>query len=171
MMILLLPVVAYAHPETGEAPDGVAETEYRIALEMNPKDTRTRIKLGMILYRKNKLKDAERELSIALKKVPGDFDANYTMGLVRLKEKKYRESIAWFQQASRINSEDSIAYYGLGQALEQSGRQAEAESAYRKGLEMNERQIRTGQHLDHVMERKKNFLAALENLRRSKTTR
>lgn len=166
----LVPAVVRAHPETGEAPDGVAETEYRIALEMNPKDVRTRIRLGMLLARKNKLKEAERELAVGLRQLPDDFLANYAMGSVRLREKK-AEAVAWFRKALSIKPDDPMAHYNLGQSLELAGRPGDAEGSYRRALEANEAMLRQGKEAEHAAERRKIISAALENLRKNRPTR
>ncbi len=169
---LCLPNRATAHPETGLLPDAIAETEYKIVLEINPRDVSTRTKLGMVLYRKNKLKEAERELSEVLRTMPKDFDAHDVMGLVRLRERNLPEAIAWFQKAIALNGEDTMVHHSLGMALEQSGRFMEAESSYRKGLEVNERLLRKGVNREKELERKNTLLAALQNIRgRIKTSK
>ncbi|MBT1072966.1 tetratricopeptide repeat protein [Pelotalea chapellei] len=165
---LLAPSLVLAHPETGLLPDAIAETEYRIVLEINPKDIQTRTKLAMVLYRKNKLKDAERELVETLKVAPRNFDAHDVMGLIRLKEKKSAEAIAWFQKAISIKSDDSMVYLGLGQALEESGRNSEAEAAYRKGLEVSENMLRKGLNREKEAERKNSLLSALQKAQNKK---
>lgn len=162
--LLALPGHCLAHPETGFLPDAIAETEYRIVLEINPKDVQTRNRLGIVLYRKNKLKEAEREFMEVLQTVGRDFDAHDGMGLVKLKEKKYGDAVAWFQRAIAINSEDTMVYHSLGLALEQLGRLKEAESAYRKGLEVNARQLRGRGSRDAETGKKDVLVTALKNL-------
>ena len=169
---LWLPATAHAHPETGLLPDAIAETEYRIVLEINPGDIQTRNRLAMVLYRKNKLREAERELAEVLRSAPRDFDAHDAMGLIRLKEKKSAEAIAWFQKAIALNGDDTMVHHGLGLALEQAGRYREAEESYRRGLEVNERLLRKGVNREKEAERKNTLLVALQNLQnRIRTSR
>ena len=168
--LLFAPHAACAHPETGLLPDAIAETEYKIVLEINPKDITTRTKLGMVLYRKNKLKEAEQQVSEVLTSAPNDFDAHDVMGLIRLKEKKPAEAIAWFQKAIALKSEDTMVHHSLGLALEQSGRYLEAEASYRRGLEVNDRLLRKGTNREKEKERRNTLLSALQGLQSRLTT-
>lgn len=172
LLWLVIPGLAYAHPETGLLPDAIAETEYKIVLEINPRDIQTRNRLGIVLYRKNKLREAEREFGEVLRAAPKDFDAHDGMGLVRLKAGNSAEAIAWFRKAIALNSEDTMVYHSLGFALEQSGRLSEAEASYRRGLEVNERLLRKGVNREKETERKNTLLAALQGIRnRMKTSK
>jgi tetratricopeptide (TPR) repeat protein len=170
--VFFAPHSVCAHPETGLLPDAIAETEYKIVLEINPKDIPTRTKLGMVLYRKNKLKEAEQQISEVLKSAPNDFDALDVMGLIRLKEKKPAEAITWLQKAIAINSEDTMVHHSLGLALEQTGRYREAEASYRKGLEVNDRLLRKGVNKEKETERRSMLLSSLQGVQaKLKTSR
>lgn len=172
LAFLVVPQVASAHPETGLLPDAIAETEYKIVLEINPKDIATRTKLGMVLYRKNKLKEAEQQIAEALRSAPQDFDAHDVMGLIRLKEKKLAEAIVWFQKAIAIKSEDTMVHHSLGLAFEQTGQYREAEASYRRGLEVNDRLLRKGTNREKEKERRNTLLSALQGVQsRLKTSR
>ncbi|AJE02482.1 tetratricopeptide repeat protein [Geobacter pickeringii] len=169
VLILLLvcgiPAPSFAHPETGLLPDAIAETEYRIVLEINPKDIQTRNRLGIVLYRKSKLREAEREFAEVLRSAPKDFDAHDGMGLVKLRQGMTADAIAWFQKAIALNGEDTMVHHGLGLALEQAGRLREAEASYRRGLEVNDRLLRTGSNREKELERRAVLSAALQSLR------
>ena len=169
---LLAPHAVWAHPETGLLPDAIAETEYKIVLEINPKDIATRTKLGMVLCRKNKLNEAEQQIAEALRLAPKDFDAHDVMGLIRLKGKKPAEAIVWFQKAIAIKSEDTMVHHSLGLAFEQTGLYREAEASYRRGLEVNDRLLRKGANREKETERKATLLSALQGVQaRLKTSR
>jgi Flp pilus assembly protein TadD len=171
-VLLALPVSAHAHPETGFLPDAIAETEYRIVLEITPNDNATRNKLGIVLYRKNKLQEASRQFTEVLKSAPRDFDAHDGLGLVRFKEKKYAEAASWSRQAIAINGEDTSVYHTFGQSLEQLGQLKEAEASYRKGLEVNARNIGKGANKTSETAKRDILQNALNNLRlRLKTAR
>lgn len=162
--LLALPSVSSAHPETGLLPDAIAETEYKIVLEINPRDLQTRNRLGMVYYRKNRLKEAAREFSEVLKIAPKDFDANDGMGVVRLREGKSSEALAWLQTAVSLNGEDTMVHHSLGLALEQLGRYREAEASYRRGLAVSERLLRRPELRDKEVQRKQQLLASLQSL-------
>ncbi|RII26167.1 MAG: hypothetical protein CXR31_10700 [Geobacter sp.] len=172
LALLVVPHAVYAHPETGLLPDAIAETEYKIVLEINPKDITTRTKLGMVLYRKNKLKEAEQQVSEVLKSAPNDFDAHDVMGLIRLKENKPAEAIAWLKKAIALKNEDTMVHHSLGLAFEQAGQYREAEASYRRGLEVNDRLLRKGTNREKEKERRNTLLSALQGVQtRLKTSR
>jgi Flp pilus assembly protein TadD len=160
----LLPGFAQAHPETGLLPDAIAELEYRIVLDITPNDIMTRNKLGIVLYRKNKLAEAGREFAEVLRIAPRDFDAHDGMGLVKLKERKCAEAVSWFRQAILLNGDDTMVHHSLGLALEELGRMQEAEAAYRQGLEVNGRLLGRGVNREKELERQNVLLAALRTL-------
>lgn len=164
LLIALFPVPAHAHPETGLLPDAIAEMEYQIVLDITPGDIKTRNKLGMVLCRKNKLKEAAGAFGEVLRASPNDFDAHNGMGLVRLKEKKPAEALIWLKKAAAINGEDTQVYGDLGAAYEQTGNLAQAESSYRKGLEVNASLIRRGVNKETENAKRTALQAALRNV-------
>lgn len=130
----------FAHPESGFLPDAIAETEYRIVLDLDPQDVETRIKLGIVLYRKDKLKEAHKQFKAVLKLKPDSFDAHDCMGLVMLKQGDYQRAVRWFEKAIEINAEDAMVYYHLGQAYKALGDPAKAVNEYRRSLSLKENQ-------------------------------
>ena len=135
---------AIAHPETGFLPDAIAEVEYKMVLDINPKDIKTRNRLGIVLYRKNRLKEAEAQFTMVLRQSPSDFDGHDGLGLVALKERRLADAVGWFQRAIALNGEDTLVHYNLGVALEGLGRRHEARREYEQALAVNERLLRRG---------------------------
>ncbi len=166
LMMLAIPAICLAHPETGLLPDSSAETEYRIVVEINPKDIKTRNKLGMVLYRKNKLDEAARQFTEVLKIAPNDFDAHDGLGLVSCKNGKYMEAVDWFTKAIAIRPNETMVHYGLGMAYDQLGNLPKAENSYRQALANNGLNLRKGGH-HHKVEasRKKIIYNALQKLK------
>lgn len=171
MAVLMTPVAAHAHPESGFLPDAVAEMEYKIVLDINPSDVATRNKLGVVLYNKNRPKEAAQEFMEALKISPKNFDAHDGMGLVATKGKKYNEAVSWFRKAIGISSEDTMAHYHLGFALEQAGELSDAERSYKKALEVNERLIKKGVDREAEKAKRDILLAALKAVQQRKKTK
>ena len=126
----------YAHPDTGYLPDAIAETEYRIVIELDPGDIETRNKLGIVLYRKNKLEEALKQFKAVLKLRPGDFDAHDGTGLVLMKQGRYEKAIKWFEKAVELNRKDAMVYYHLGSAYKVSGEMEKAIKGYEKSLSL-----------------------------------
>lgn len=164
LLSLALPSVCRAHPETGIIPDAIAEMEYRIVLDITPGDIQTRNKLGIVLYRKNKLKQAAQAFGEVLKSAPNDFDAQNGMGLVRMKEHKLGEALSWLKKAVAVSREDTMVHFDLGSAYETAGDLAQAETWYRKGLEVNASLIQRGINRDAETAKRTTLLNALRNL-------
>jgi Flp pilus assembly protein TadD len=163
-LLLVFPAVCSAHPETGFLPDAVAETEYKIVVEINPKDIQTRNKLGIVLYRKNKLAESARQFGEILKIAPRDFDAHDGMGLVSNKSGKYQEAIAWFTRAIALRRDDTMVHYGLGFAQEQLGNFDEADKCYRRALAVNGLLLRKGVNRELESGKTRIVQTALQNL-------
>lgn len=125
---------ALAHIEKGNMPDSVAETEYRILLEFKPEDHKTRLLLGMTLFRQNKLHDAEKEFRHILKSEPKNFDALDSLGLLLLKEKRFPEALQLLQSAIAIRPTDVLIHLHLGLTLTSVNQTELARSTLTKGL-------------------------------------
>ena len=138
LILLFLNGSAFAHPDSGFLPDAIAETEYRIVIDLDPKDIETRIKLGIVLNRKNKLKEAHKQFEAVLELKPDNFDAHDCIGLVMLKQGNYNGAIKWFKKAIAINAGDSMVYYHLGQTYKALGDPAKAIKEYRRSLSLKE---------------------------------
>lgn len=164
VVIVFIPALSYAHPESGFLPDAIAEMEYKIVLDINPKDIETRNKLGVVLYRKDKLSEAEKEFLKVLEMSPKDFDAYDGMGLVRMKQKKYKEAVNWFKKAIEILEEDTMVHYHLGSAYEQMGNFDDAMKAYKKALAVNSMLIEKGINIDLEATKKSTVMSALRNV-------
>jgi len=164
-LMLLLPAWALAHPETGFLPDAIAETQYRMVLEINPADTETRNRLGIVLYRKNRLKEAEVQFLEVLEIAPQDFDAHDGLGLVKIKERDFDAALSWVQRAISLSPVDTMVRYNLGLIHEMNGRYREAETAYRQALAVSEENLRRGINSDLEAGKKKIIGAALNGLR------
>ncbi len=165
-VLLLIPASGFAHPEAGFLPDAIAEMEYKIVLDINPKDIETRNKLGIVLYRKDKLRESEKEFSKVLDVSPRDFDAHDGLGLVKKKQKKYEEAITWFKKAIAISDEDTMVHYHLGLTYELLGKFVDAEKAYKKALQVNDLLIQKGINTELETEKRGTVVSALYYLQK-----
>lgn len=136
LLLLLITGTVYAHPESGFLPDAIAETEYRIVIELDPGDIETRNKLGIILYRKDKLKEALKQFESVIKLRPGDFDAHDGTGMVFMKQGRYKKAIKWLERAVELNPKDAMVYYHLGSAYKATGKIEKAIKGYEKSLSL-----------------------------------
>ena len=133
-IILVSSAIVYAHPDSGLLPDAIAETEYKIVIDLNPDDIETRNRLGIVLYRKNKLKEALEQFEAVLKVRPGDFNAHDGTGLVKMKQKQYEDAVRWFKKAIALNEKDAMVHYHLGLAYKSLGDYDRAVREFRKTL-------------------------------------
>lgn len=133
LVFLLSYQSAIAHVEKGNMPDSVAEMEYRILLEFNPKDHKSRSLLGMSLLRQNKLSEAENEFRLLLKTEPKNFDFLDSLGLILLKQKRTPEALQYLKTAISINPDDIMVHLHLGRALANSGQIEEARKILTSG--------------------------------------
>lgn len=161
---LLLPRTSLAHVSADNMPDAVAEVEYSIFLEFQPKDTVIRNKLGMVYYRLNKLREALREFSRVLKHEPDNYDALDGMGLVRTAQGKYDEAIDLHRRAIVLNDDDMMGYFHLGSALEKNGLLPEAMAEYRKAQARFSKQYPQGTENTQAAEFGQTLGAAIANL-------
>ncbi|RJX23549.1 MAG: tetratricopeptide repeat protein [Desulfobulbus sp.] len=162
--IVLLASPAFAHVGADDMPDAVAEVEYSIFLEFQPKDTVIRNKLGMVYYRLNKYKEAVREFSRILKQDPDNYDALDGMGLVRAAQGEYDEAIDLHRRAIGLNDEDMMGYFHLGSALEKKGRLPEAMEAYQAARARYSKQYPQGTDNKQAVEFGRTLEAAIAGL-------
>ncbi len=133
--------IAHAHPDSGFLPDAIAETEYRIVIELDPNDIETRNKLGIVLYRKGKLNEALDQFKTVLKLEPGNFDAHDGTGLIMMKQQRYKDAITWFNRATALNNTDAMVYYHLGSAYKTTGETKKAITNYERSLSIKNNSI------------------------------
>ncbi len=122
LIYLLLPLLilstrpAQAHIGKGKIADPVAEIEYRMLLDFQPKKNDIRNKLGMVLYRMKKLQEAKKQFNTVLQNDPANFNATDALGLVMLKQQNAQAAAAQFKKAKALNPADPLVYYHLGRA-------------------------------------------------------
>ncbi|OGR01255.1 MAG: hypothetical protein A2511_15145 [Deltaproteobacteria bacterium RIFOXYD12_FULL_50_9] len=132
---ITVPSISQAHVGTESIPV-IAEMEYRIYVDLNPKDIELRNKYGMLLLNRNKISEAESQFTLILSMAPKNFDAMDALGLVRIKQQRYPEAVKLLQDAIVINPKDVAVYLHLGKALEATGQSKPAENAYENGLRL-----------------------------------
>lgn len=117
-------------------PDAVAEMEYQILLDFQPEEVEIRNKLAMVLFRKQKFKEAEAELRTVLTTDPTNFNALDGLGLVMTQTARAKEAVPQFLAAIKVNSQDVMVHYHLGQAYVLLGDSPAASRSFSKALEL-----------------------------------
>lgn len=134
LTLLAGPEQGRCHVTDTDMPDAVAETEYQILLEFEPGKTEIRNKLAMVLLRKKRYTEAEKELRTVLAAEPTNYNALDGLGLVMTRTGKVREAVDHFLAAIKANPQDVMVHYHLGQAYAALGDHEAARKAYRQAL-------------------------------------
>ena len=83
-----------------------------------------------MLWQKGDLKGATDALQAAVRRDPEGAEVHYQLGLTFRKEGKLLESVEELRRATSLKADYSEAYFGLGQTLQQLGKQQEAQAAF-----------------------------------------
>lgn len=169
LVIVFFPTLALADPPRGFLPDAIAELQYKMLVDINPHDIDARNKLGMALFRENKLQEAENQFAEVLRQAPRDFDAHDGMGLVKIKQRDFPAALSWIQKAISLSETDTMARFDLGLVYEYSGRFREAEIAYNQALAVNDQNMRIAIRLNRNAE-SLNRKIIIDTLRKLKMT-
>jgi tetratricopeptide (TPR) repeat protein len=85
----------------------LAEPEFTTQLQANPNNWDALTGLGYIAYRQEKLALAEERFHQAIAAVPDNIDALVGLGLVLLAQNRNQPALNYFQQASRLTSQNN----------------------------------------------------------------
>lgn len=141
LLVLSCPDRGICHVTDANMPDAVAEMEYQMLLEFQPQRLDIRNKLGMVLLRKKKFKEAEHEFLTILEAEPANFNAIDGLGLVMSQTGRRQKAVEQFLKAIAVNPQDVMVHYHLGLAYAASGDKDSAEKAYRQALELAEQPL------------------------------
>ena len=133
VILLFSSISAHAHVE-GHMPDSVAEMEYRIFLEVKPKNFEIRVKLATVLMNQDKLAEAEKEFMRALTYSPRDLQTHIGLSQLKLKQQKINEALELIKKAKEIDRNNPSVYFNFGQILEVNKQLLEASQVYKEGL-------------------------------------
>jgi tetratricopeptide (TPR) repeat protein len=132
----LLYNLGMAHSDVGALDRAVVLLRRLMALA--PDHVNGRIALGVALTRQRKYEDARPELERAVADEPTNPWAHRNLGACLLHLKRPAEAVEHLRTAAELNPADEKAWYGLGQALELTGNDAEADDAYKQVLKISE---------------------------------
>jgi TolB-like protein/Flp pilus assembly protein TadD len=118
-----------------------ADTASRKALELDPELAETHTSRGLALAFAKRYEEAEQEFETAIRLNPKLFEAHYFYGRARFQQGKLAEAAQSFEEASRVRPDDYQAVHFLAQTYEGLGRQADAEAAGRRDLQLIEHHV------------------------------
>ena len=137
-----------------------AEAEFKAALEVNPRDEKAQLSLGMIAQKNADLKTAFADDSRALQLDPNDTDACTELAKVLAMTNQQEQAQQMFERAIQIDPTNYVAHYRLASMYRQQGRTDEAKQQvdeYLKYKQMKDElekifhdmRVASGQHLDN----------------------
>jgi tetratricopeptide (TPR) repeat protein len=119
-----------------------AESEYKAALETNPLDAQSEIRLGDIAVQRNDLKEAYERYTRAIQLQPGDPEANIGLAKVLMAMDQPQKAEPLLVHAIALDPTSAVAHFRLGTVYRELGRPADAKheiEEYQKYKEMKEK--------------------------------
>ncbi len=118
-----------------------ADTASRKALELAPDLAEVHTSRGLALAFAKRFEEAEREFQTAIGLNPKLFEAHYFYARARVQQGKLAEAVDSFEEACRLRPDDYQPTCFLAMAYEGLGRNADAEAAYGRTLDLVERHL------------------------------
>ena len=137
-----------------------AEAEFKAALEVNPRDEKAQLSLGIIAQKNADLKAAFAADSRALQVDPNDTDAYTELAKVLVMMNQQEQAQKMFERAIQVDPTNYVAHYRLASMYRQQGKTEEAKqqvTEYLKYKQMKDKLekifhdmlVESGQHLDN----------------------
>ena len=138
-----------ARGNLGQGRGDLAEPLFRKALQLNPGLAGAHLALGRIrLEARGDLDGAEQEFRAEARMRPGDAEAAWRLGAVLLKKGQAKEALAELERSDRLKPNMLETLLEVGKAYGMENRSADAEKAYRKILEIEDRdEVAAAAHL------------------------
>ncbi len=114
-----------------------AETEYRAAVQLDPRDSDLHVGLSRALNRQSRLDEALAEAREAVRLKPDNDMTHYSLGYAMLSKGEWDGAIAEEREALRLNANNDLAHNNLGAALAQKGDWNGATAEYHEALRLN----------------------------------
>jgi serine/threonine protein kinase/Flp pilus assembly protein TadD len=119
-----------------------AEAAGQKALDLDPESAEAHTAHGVTLAGLRRFDEARQEFDTAIQLDPNLFEARYFYGRACMAEGRLADAARLFEEASRLRPEDYQALLLGAGVLAGLGRKAEAEAAYRRGLQAAESYLR-----------------------------
>jgi tetratricopeptide (TPR) repeat protein len=106
---------------------------YRAALALRPDASSVHNSLGIALYQKKQLDEADAAFREALRLQP-DAAAHCNLGIVMMERGRLDDALAEYREALHLNKDDPITHYNIGLVLQAKGKFEAAIAAYKEAL-------------------------------------
>jgi tetratricopeptide (TPR) repeat protein len=114
-----------------------AISEYRLAIQLDPKDGPPHNNLGNALRDQDKTDEAISEYRLAIQLDPKDTSPHYNLGNALADQGKTDEAISEYRLAIRLDPKYALPHNNLGNALRDQRNRDEAISEYRLAIELD----------------------------------
>ncbi len=128
-----------------------AITEFRKAIELDPRYALPHYNLGVALREQGKTEEAIAEYRKAIELDPRDASPHYNLGNALHGQHKTEEAIAEYRKAIELDPRLALAHNNLGIALSSQGKTEEASAEYRKALELDPRDADSRHNLAAIL--------------------
>jgi tetratricopeptide (TPR) repeat protein len=142
-----------------------ASQEYRKAAEMDPSDPEPHIGLGAVREDQKNYDAALKEYRRAELLDENSPHAHRNAGRVLIAKKDYSNALLELKQAENLQPSDSLTHDLYGQALQGSGNFDAAVSEFKQALSLDSKQTEVRLELAAVLEKKGDWVGALEQYR------
>lgn len=115
---------------------GLAEEQYRLAIDFDAKFAPARINLAMLYNATGRNSLAEEQFRAVLRDYPDRGEAAYSLGLLLVEENRPAEAEPFLRQAAGRLPASPRVHYNLGLLLQMLGKPAEAERALLRALQL-----------------------------------
>ena len=116
----------------------LAASEFRRAIELDPKNSDAYRRLGMNYEANNQFEDALAAYRQAVEKGPENYRTYTQLGAFLGSQSKYREAVEYYQKALNLVPDEPDAHFALGSAYMNLGSYGEAESQLRLAISLQE---------------------------------
>jgi tetratricopeptide (TPR) repeat protein len=116
---------------------GEAETAYREAIRLNPREVMYRMNLGTMMVTLERRADADAAYREALQLIPSGAAACALLGNALYSKDQFRAAEAAYREAIRLNPGEAVYHHNLGNALYALDEDAEAAAAFREAIRLN----------------------------------
>ena len=113
-----------------------ARVQYRAMTRLDPYTASNHYRLGLTYQFLQQFKEAAASYLRALELQPDDWKSNMNLGLTYLALEQYDDAFKYVDMATRIAPREAQAWSNLGVVLDSRAQFTQAESAYRKSLEL-----------------------------------
>lgn len=113
-----------------------AETQYRLAVDLDPEMANAWTNLGNVLYRRRLKREAETAWLEALRRDAGQPEARYNVGYSDYERGDYEGAIINFELSLASDPGFADAHYNLAQALVEAGQSGRAQQHWRAYVEL-----------------------------------